>query len=88
MTPEERFQKIEENLLVTSEMMRTSERRWEERFEVLGSGISEHEARMTRLERVLEHLADDQATTRAMLQSLIETVDRFLRGQGGNGQER
>ena len=33
MTPEERFQRIEENLLVTSEMMRTADRRWENRLE-------------------------------------------------------
>lgn len=80
MTPEERFQRIEENLLVTSEMMRTADRRWENRF-------GEHDARLTRLERVVEHLADDQALTRATLQSFIETVDRFLRGKGGNGQQ-
>jgi hypothetical protein len=121
MTPEERFKKIEENLLVTSEMMRTSDRRWEERFSHLGDNVSEHDARLTRLEEVvaslagaeqklflalenlahahdttdarlevltvkLDKVADDQAITRAMLDTLIKNIDNFVRGQGGNGR--
>ena len=92
MTPEERLQKIEEHLLVTAEMMRTADRRWEERFAM-------HDTRLSRVEQVveslaaaeqklflaLENLADDQKVTRSMLEALIKTVDRFVRGQGGDG---
>ena len=91
MTPEARFQKIEDHLLVTAEMMRTSDRRWERR-------LAEHDARLTRVEEVVKSLAaaekklfraldilhDEQGVTRAMLDALIKNIDRFVRGQGGN----
>ena len=118
MTPEERFQKIEETLLaaaeerriadrewkerfakfdesvlVTAEMQRTSDRRWERR-------LAEHDVRLTRVEEVVKSLAgaekklfraldilhDEQGVTRAMLDALIKNIDRFVRGQGGNGR--
>jgi hypothetical protein len=114
MTPEERFKKIEEHLMATAEMMRTSDRRWDDNF-------AEHDARLSRLEEVvaslagaeqklflaldklahahdatdarlevltgkLDKLADDQAITRAMLDTLIKNIDNFVRGQGGNGR--
>jgi hypothetical protein len=47
MTPEERFAKIEEHLLVTAEMMRTSDRRWEGRF-------ARHDEEIAALLRVAE----------------------------------
>jgi len=47
MTPEERFAKIEENLLVTAEMSRTADRRWEERF-------ARHDEQIAALIRVAE----------------------------------
>ena len=93
MTPEECFQKIEENLLATTEMQRTSDRRWERR-------LAEHDARLTRVEEVVKSLAgaekklfraleilhDEQGVTRSMLDALIKNIDRFVRGQGGNGR--
>ncbi len=120
MTPEERLRKIEDHLLVTAEMMRASDRRWERRFEehdarfarvegvvrsLAGSHkklfraveklVEAHEETETRLEAVsdrleavtekLEELADGQRVTRAMLDALTHNIDRFVRGQGGNG---
>lgn len=114
MTPEERLRKIEGHLLVTAEMMRTSDRRWERRFEehdarfarveevvrsLAGSHkklfraveklVEAHEGTEARLEAVsekLEELADGQRVTRAMLDALTKNIDRFVRGQSGNGR--
>ncbi len=113
MTPEERLKKIEDHLLVTAEMMRASDRRWERRFEehdtrfarveevvqsLAGSHkklfraveklVEAHEETEARLDRVtekLEDLADGQRVTRAMLDALTKNIDRFVRGQGGDG---
>jgi hypothetical protein len=114
MTPEERFQKIEEHLMVTAEMMLRSDRRWDDKF-------AGHDARLTRLEEVvaslaaaekklfraldkladahqgtdarleavsekLDELAGGQKVTRAMMDALINNIDRFVRGQAGNGR--
>ena len=88
MTPEERFQKIEDHLLVTAEMMRTSDRRWERR-------LAEHDARLTRVEEVvkslaaaeqklaksLEKLSHAHEGTDARLEALSEKLDELADGQ-------
>ncbi len=43
------------------------------------------EARLEALSEKLEELADGQRVTRAMLDTLTRNIDRFVRGQGGNG---
>ena len=113
MTPEERLRKIEDHLLVTAEMMRASDRRWERRFEehdvqlasleeVVKSLAGSHkklvraveklveaqegtDARLEVVTEKLEELADGQRVTRAMLDALTKNIDRFVRGQSGNG---
>jgi phage shock protein A len=40
------------------------------------------------LRDVVAVLAHNQAATQTALNSLIATVDRFVRGQSGNGQEK
>jgi len=79
MTPEERFTKIEENLLVTAEMWRTSDRRWEERF-------ARHDEQIAALILTAEnHQARLQSFESAM-QALFERMDRFFRGLESNGK--
>jgi hypothetical protein len=84
MTPEERFQKIEEHLLVTAEMMRTSDRRWDDKF-------AQHDAWLTRVEEVvaslataeqklflaLDKLAHAHDATDARLEVLTEKLDKL-----------
>jgi len=38
-----------------------------------------------RLAETVQALADRQVTTQAALESLIATVDKFVKGQSGNG---
>jgi len=79
MTSEERFAKIEENILVITETQRRSEGTWNARFTQLADIVDrialnqdQHELRITQIERSLA--------------ALIETVNRFIQGRGGNGQ--
>ena len=87
MIPEERFTKIEENLLVTAEMVRTSEPRWEERFAQHDEQIAaliptaeNHQARNQQLE-------DSMLSLQAAMQALFERMDRFIRGLESNGKK-
>ena len=74
MTPEERFQKIEENLLVQAELVARFERRTEVRLESA-------EERLDRIQGMIEA----QIST---VDRLVATVDRFIRAQGNghNGE--
>ena len=87
MSPEERFTKIEENLLVTAEMLRTAERRWEERFTRHDEQIAalirigeNHQARMQQLE-------DSKLSMEAAMRALFERMDRFIRGLESDGHK-
>jgi hypothetical protein len=87
MTPEERFTKIEENFLVTAEMLRTAEPRWEERsarhdeqIAVLLRVAENHQARIQQLE-------DSRLSLEAAMRSLLERMDRFIRGLEPNGHQ-
>jgi hypothetical protein len=98
MTPEERFTKIEENLLVTAEMVRTSEHRWEERFaqhdEQIGALIriaENHQARIQQLaenhQARIQQLEDSRLSLEAAMRALFERMDRFIRGLESNGKK-
>jgi len=78
MTTEERLTKIEENLLMTSEMQMRAERRGKEQAEELY-------ARQKHTQESLGLLIERQGITDAALQSLIVSIDRFVQGRGGNG---
>jgi hypothetical protein len=87
MTPEERFTKIEENLLVTAEMWRTADRRWEERF-------ARHDERIEALIRIgenhqarMQQLEDSKLSLEAAMRALFERMDRFIRGLESNGKK-
>lgn len=78
MTPEERFAKIEEHLLVTAEMQRTSDRRWEERF-------SRHDEQIAALITIAEKHEAGLQGFRAAMEAILERMDRFIRGMESNG---
>jgi hypothetical protein len=78
MTPEERFAKIEEILLVATGPQRTSERRWEERF-------AKHDQQIAALIRVAEKHESELYLFRAAMEALFERMDRFIRGLESNG---
>lgn len=87
MTPEERFTKIEENLLVTAEMQRTAEQRWEERF-------ARHDEQIAALLRIAENhqariqqLEDSRLSLEAAMRALFERMDRFISGLESNGNK-
>ena len=87
MIPEERFTKIEEHLMVAAEMVRTSERRWEERF-------ARHDEQIAALLRIGENhqartqqLEDSRLSLEAAMRALFERMDRFIRGLESTGKK-
>jgi hypothetical protein len=72
MTVEERVTKLEENMLVQSELLARFERRTEAWMEQTQEWIEQAEARMTQFE--------------AVSTAVLERVDRFIQGREGNGQ--
>jgi hypothetical protein len=85
MTPEERFAKIEENLLVTSEMQIRSERRWKEQIDDLREVVHGIGTAQVTTQKALDHLIERQLITDATLQSLITSINQFVQGRGGDG---
>jgi len=85
MTPEERFAKIEENLLVTSEMQIRSERRWKEQIDDLREVVRGIGTAQVKTQKALDHLIERQLITDSTLQSLITSINQFVQGRGGNG---
>ena len=99
MTPEERLEKIEKNqtvlqdqIIVTARMQQEAEKRWVSQTADVWEGFAHlaraevrtHES-VQRLAEAVQALADRQATTQAALESLITTIDNFVKGQSGNG---
>ena len=80
MSPEERFTKIEENLLVTTEMLRTAEHRWEERF-------TRHDEQIAALIRIGENHEARLQVFESAMQALFERMDRFIRGLESDGHK-
>jgi hypothetical protein len=80
MTPEERFAKIGEHLLVTAEMQRTSDRRWEERF-------AHHDEQIAALIRVAEEHQAELHVFRAATEAFFQRMDRFISGMESNGHK-
>ncbi len=75
MTPEERFQKIEENLLVQAEIVARFERR-------VDAQLASHE------EQLVRHNAE-LAEFRATVARVLDLLERFVAGQSkgdGHGQ--
>ena len=85
MTPAERFAKIEENLLVTSEMQIRSEHRWKEQMEDLHDVVRGIGTAQVKTQKALDHLIERQLITDSTLQSLITSINQFVQGRGGNG---
>jgi len=83
---EAKLSQIADNLLVQTGLVERFERRTEERF-------AEHEGRMDRIETALENLANGYVNLQtgylnlqAALSGLVEQIDRFIRGQQGDGR--
>ena len=76
---EAKLNQIADNLLVQTRLVERFERRTEERF-------AEHEERMHRIETALESLSSGYVNLQAALSGLTEQIDRFLRGQQGDGR--
>ena len=75
MTPEERFQKIEENLLVQAEIVSRFERRVDAELALYQSRLDSH--------------ASELAEFRATVARVLELLERFVSGQGGgNGRNQ
>jgi hypothetical protein len=76
---EAKLNQIADNLLVQTRLIERFERRKEERF-------AEQEERMHRIETALESLAGGYVNLQAALSGLVEQIDRFIRGQQGDGR--
>ena len=74
LTPEERLTRVEEHLLVTAEMMRRNEQKWDERPTRLADIMDRMELRQDQQDLALMEV-------KKPLASLIETVDKFIQGR-------
>lgn len=48
--------------------------------------LAQHRERMDHIEHMLKEFAEGNRTLQAALNGLVETVDRFIRGQRGDGR--
>jgi hypothetical protein len=76
---EAKLNQIADNLLVQTRLVERFERRTEDRF-------AEHGGRMDRIEAALENLTNGYVKLQAALSGLVEQIDRFIRGQQGDGR--
>jgi len=85
MSPEERLTKVEEHLLVTAEMMRRNEERWAEKLDRLTGLMHRIELRLDQHGVRQEHAEEHLTRIETSVATLVETVNRFIQGHGGNG---
>jgi len=81
MTTEERLRKLEDVLTVEAQLLDRHERLDEERHARI-------DAQLEALAGIVGKLGDRQLLTQGALDRLTEQIDRFLRGQPGNGGKR
>jgi hypothetical protein len=81
MTTEERLKKLEDALIVEAQLLDRHERLDEERHARI-------DAQLEVVAGKISLLADHQLITQAALDRLTEQIDRFLRGQSGNGDHK
>jgi hypothetical protein len=77
VTPEERFTKLEEAMLVNASLMNR-----------LGQNMDRLEQNMERLEQKAEAHEDGIAELRAFQSAVLERMDRFIRGMESNGHKQ
>jgi hypothetical protein len=89
---EERFRKIEDNLLVTSELQRRGEARQQEQMERLGSVVAGLAQWMEDLEGKVNILIDaqvrseeDKREMRAAITDLARTMELYLKARTNGG---
>ena len=92
---------MQDQIIVTARMQQEAEKRWASQAADVWEGFAHlaraqvrtHESVQRLAETAqtladqLETLADRQATTQAALESLIATVDKFVKGQSGDGHQ-
>ncbi|MGA3323412.1 MAG: hypothetical protein ABSF45_02990 [Terriglobia bacterium] len=78
MTTEQRPRKLEDALIVEAQLLDRHERLDEERHARI-------DAQLEALAGIVGKLGDRQLMTQTALDRLTEKIDRFLRGQSGNG---
>lgn len=79
MTPEERFQKIEENLLVQSHLVAAFERETKARLEAVEAQADQHAQDMAEFRAQM-------AEFRATVGRVLDALERFIAGRpGGDG---
>jgi phage shock protein A len=84
VTPEERFTKLEDAMLVNASLMN----RLEQNVDRLAQNMDRLERNMDRLEQKAEAHEDGIAELRAAQAALIKTMDEFIRGKGSNGHKQ
>ena len=98
MTPEERLAKLEEAMLVNSALLNRMEQRsgdHKEWLEAHNAAVRRHDEEieqlrggLVKLMSAIQKTNDAAQITSAAVAGLTATVDRFIRGQGGNGQKQ
>ena len=98
MTPEERFTKLEEAMLVSTSLMNRLEQQGQghrEWLEAHNTAIRKHDEEIEQLRTGLIKLMSSVQKTNDAVQimssavnGLTATVDRFIRGQEGNGHKQ
>ena len=88
MTLEEGLRKLEDALIVEAQLLDRHERLDEKRHVRIDAQIEALAKIVEGMAGKMNELRDRQLTTQAALDRFIEQMDRFLRGQSGNGGQR
>ncbi len=86
MTAEERFQKIEENLLVQSRLVAAFERETKARLEAVEAQADQHAQDMAEFRAQMVEFLGQTVEFRAVVARVLGALERFIAGQsGGDG---
>jgi len=83
---QDRMQRIEDSLLVQTKLVERFEQRTQERLGDHEDRSAEHRERIDHIDRLLKDFAEGNRILQAAVNGLAETVDRFIRGQQGDGR--
>jgi hypothetical protein len=82
---EQRMSELRDAQLVTQRLMERNEKDWNGRFETMISGVQSLVSIVHSHEQRLGNAEDEIAAMRAALTSMMQSIDRFIRGQQSNG---
>jgi len=83
MTTEERFQKIEENLLVQSHLVAAFERETKARLESVEAQADQHAQEMAEFRAQMVEFRGQMMEFRAVVSRVLEALERFIGGRSG-----